>query len=197
MKSFTFHLDFVSPYAWLAFEQLPITLEGVSYAVDYRPLLLGAIFKQHGHQGPHGIAAKYDWVLRQTQWLAQAHGIAMQMPASHPFDPLPLLRLALACSQQGSISRHVACTVFRHVWQGEGADANDPQRLAALAEKLSPALDPAGPEVKALLRSNTSAALDEGVFGVPSFGLGSEVLWGFDALPMLRERLLQPPAVPA
>ena len=190
MKNFTFHLDFVSPYAWLAFEQLPIALEGVSYAVDYRPVLLGAIFKQHGHSGPHGIAAKYDWVLRQTQWLAGAHGITMQMPAKHPFDPLPLLRLALACSQEGSVSRHVAGTVFRHVWQAEGADANDPQRLAGLAQALAPVLDPNGPEVKALLRANTSSALEQGVFGVPSFSVDSEVLWGFDALPMLRERLL-------
>lgn len=193
MTPFTFHLDFVSPYAWLAFEHLPVALEGVAYAVDYRPVLLGAIFKQHGHAGPHGIAAKYAWVLRQTQWLAKSHGITLQMPASHPFDPLPLLRLALACSQGGSIGRHVAGTVFRHVWQGGGADANDPQRLAALAERLSPALDPAGPEVKALLRANTAAALDKNVFGVPSFEVDSDVLWGFDALPMLRERLLQNP----
>lgn len=193
MKSFVFHLDFVSPYAFLAFEQLPLALEGVSYAVDYRPLLLGAVFKQYGHAGPHGIAPKYDWVLRQSAWLAQAHGIGFRMPAEHPFDPLPLLRLALACSQDGSIGRQVAGRIFRHVWQGDGADANDAGRLAALAQSLSPALDPAGPEVKALLRANTASAVEKGVFGVPSFVVGADVLWGFDALPMLRERLLQNP----
>jgi len=193
MQSFAFHLDFVSPYAYLAFEHLPVALEGVSYATDYRPVLLGAIFKQHGHAGPHGIAAKYAWVLRQSRWLAQAHGIVLQMPAEHPFDPLPLLRLALACSDDGSINRHVAGTVFRHVWQGQGADANDPERLAALAAALSPRHDPAGPEVKAMLRANTAAALDAGVFGVPAFVVGRDVLWGFDAVPMLRARLQQDP----
>ncbi|WPB57967.1 DsbA family protein [Xylophilus sp. GOD-11R] len=193
MQTFGFHLDFVSPYAFLAFEQLPKALEGCSYATDYRPVLLGAIFKQHGHQGPHGIAPKYDWVLRQTRWLAHAHGIAMQMPAAHPFDPLPLLRLALACSDDGSISRRVAAAVFRHVWQGNGADANDPARLAALADALSPQHDPASPEVKTMLRANTQAALEAGVFGVPGFTVGRDVLWGFDALPMLRARLLRDP----
>ena len=193
MQAFTFHLDFVSPYAFLACEQLPLALEGVSYAADYRPLLLGAVFRQHGHAGPRGIAPKYDWVLRQSAWLAKAHGIGFAMPAQHPFDPLPLLRLALACSHDGSISRHVAGRIFRHVWQGDGADANDPGRLAVLTAALSPALDPAGPEVKALLRANTAAALEKGVFGVPTFVVGSDVLWGFDALPMLKERLLQNP----
>lgn len=193
MQSCAFHLDFVSPYAYLAFEQLPAALEGCSYATEYRPVLLGAIFKEHGHEGPHGIAPKYAWVLRQTQWLAHAHGIALQAPASHPFNPVPLLRLALACSDDGSISRHVAGTIFRHVWQGQGADANDPARVAALTATLSPKHDPSGPEVKAMLRGNTSAAVQAGVFGVPTFVVGQDVLWGFDALPMLRARLLRDP----
>ena len=196
MRTFTFHLDFVSPYAYLAFEQLPQALEGVSYAVEHRPVLLGAILKQLGHAGPHGIAPKYDWVLRQTRWLAHAHGIPLRMPAAHPFDPLPLLRLALACSDDGAVSRHVAASVFRHVWQADGdvpRDPNDADRLAALSAALSPRHDPAGPEVKAMLRGNTAAAIDAGVFGVPGFTVGREVLWGFDALPMLRARLLGDP----
>ncbi|MCZ2497157.1 2-hydroxychromene-2-carboxylate isomerase [Xylophilus sp. Kf1] len=195
MQAFTFHLDFVSPYAYLAFEQLPVALEGVSYAVDYRPLLLGAVLRHHGHAGPHGIAPKYDWVLRQTAWLARAHGIDFRLPSPHPFDPQPLLRLALACSQDGAIGRRVASRIFAHVWRDDAGttDANDPARLAALGAALAPALDPDGPQVRALLRANTAAALEKGVFGVPAFEVGGEVLWGFDALPMLRERLLQNP----
>ena len=37
MKRITFYLDFVSPYAWLAFERLPESLQGLSYSVAYRP----------------------------------------------------------------------------------------------------------------------------------------------------------------
>lgn len=40
MKHITFYLDFVSPHANLAFEELPRTLMGLSYAVRYRPLLV-------------------------------------------------------------------------------------------------------------------------------------------------------------
>ena len=58
MRHITFYLDVVSPYAWLAFERLPEVLEGLSYSVEYRPVLLGALLKQHGNPGPAGIAPK-------------------------------------------------------------------------------------------------------------------------------------------
>ena len=34
MKHITCYLDFVSPYAWLALEQMPKALQGLSYHVD-------------------------------------------------------------------------------------------------------------------------------------------------------------------
>lgn len=43
MKRITFYLDFISPHARLAFEELPRALMGLSYAVRYRPLLLADI----------------------------------------------------------------------------------------------------------------------------------------------------------
>jgi 2-hydroxychromene-2-carboxylate isomerase len=49
MRHITMHLDFVSPYAWLAFQQLPHTLAGLHCHVEYRPVLLGALLcDQHG-----------------------------------------------------------------------------------------------------------------------------------------------------
>src|SRR5690606_37191108 len=118
MKHVTFYLDFVSPYAWLAFERLPQELEGLSYHVVYRPVLLGALLQQHGNPGPAGIAPKRDWTYRHVAWLGHALGCGLDMPARHPFNPLPLLRQALACSGDGSINRFVAGAVQRHVWLG-------------------------------------------------------------------------------
>jgi len=73
--------------------------------------------------------------------------------------------------------------VLRHVWRG-GADAEDPERVAALAAQLSPRVDPAGDANKQRLREATDAALARGVFGVPTLGIGDKLLWGFDALDM-------------
>ncbi len=185
MKQITFHLDFISPYAYLAFESLPKALDGLSYSVDYKPVLFAALLKHHGQLGPAEIATKRDWSYRQVLWLAHRHGIEMEMPASHPFNPLPLLRLAIACGRDGRINRYVAETVFRHVWRG-GAEAADPQRLQALTRLIAPARDPASDDVKAQLKRNADEAIASGLFGVPALVVDGKVFWGFDALPMLR-----------
>jgi 2-hydroxychromene-2-carboxylate isomerase len=180
MKQVVFWFDVISPYAYLAFERLPQALAGCSYAVDYRPVLFGALLQHHDHKGPAEIEPKRAWTFRQVHWLAQQQGTPIDTPLRHPFNPLPLLRLALACGP----NRRVAEAVFRHVWLG-GADAVDTARLAALQATLSPARDPAGAEVKAALKANTDAAIAQGVFGVPTFQCDGRLFWGLDALPML------------
>lgn len=188
MKPITFWFDPVSPYAYLAFEQLPQALEGCSYAVTYRPLLFAGLLAHWGQKGPAEIEPKRVWTFRHVAWLARQHGIALDTPAVHPFNPLPLLRLALACGP----NRRVVEALMRHVWRG-GADAVDPARLAALTHALAPARDPASAAVKSELRAATDAAIARGIFGVPTFELDGRLFWGVDALPMLRAALLGDP----
>lgn len=192
MKHLDFYLDFISPYAYLAFEKLPEALEGISHSVRYRPVLLAGLLQHHGQLGPAEIAGKRAWTYRQVQWLAHAQGVEMQLPASHPFNPLGLLRLALACDAQGEPGRYVCETIFRHVWRG-GAEAADPLRLAQLTRELAPARDPQGEAVKAELRTRTEQALALGLFGVPGIVVDGHLFWGLDALPMLRAYLLGDP----
>ena len=191
MKHITFYLDFISPYAYLAFDQLPEALKGISYSVEYRPVLFAGMLKHHGQLGPAEIAPKRDWTYRQVMWLARSLRIPMQMPASHPFNPLPLLRLAIACnaSATGEVNRYVCETIFRHVWQG-GQDAGHVERFKALTEELSPAHDVQSEVVKNSLHNNTDDAIAQGVFGVPTIVVDDKVFWGLDALPMLRDYLL-------
>jgi 2-hydroxychromene-2-carboxylate isomerase len=188
MKHITFHLDFISPYAYLAFEQLPQVLEGLSYSVAYRPVFLGALLKHHGQLGPAEIPAKRAWTYRHVLWLGQAHGIAIELPASHPYNPLPHLRLALAATTDGDINRHVAETIFRDVWQG-GGEPGDAARLAALEARLRLQRDAGSEQVKARLKANTDEAIARGVFGVPTCEVDGRQFWGFDGLAMLRDYL--------
>ena len=188
MKRITFYLDFISPYAWLAFEELPQALMGLSYCVTYKPLLFAALLKHHGQLGPAEIPAKRDWTYRQVQWLAHSLGRTLDMPAAHPFNPLGLLRLAIATDPNGQPNRYVCETVFRHVWVG-GQDAGDATRLTALTQTLAPLRDPADASVKAQLRAHAEEAIAKGVFGVPSFEVDGRVFWGLDGLPILRAYL--------
>lgn len=188
MKHITFYLDFISPYAYLAFEELPIALMGLSYRVTYKPLLFAALLKHHGQLGPAEIAPKRDWTYRQVLWQAHSRGISMEMPAAHPFNPLGLLRLAIAMQEDGLPNRYVCETVFRHVWTG-GADASDGARLATLTSQLAPQRDPSDATVKDQLKAHAEDAIAAGVFGVPSMVVDGKVFWGLDALPMLRAYL--------
>jgi 2-hydroxychromene-2-carboxylate isomerase len=184
MKRIVFHFDPISPFVKLAFERLPQVLEGCSYEVEYRPVLFAGLLTAHGNKGPAEIEPKRQWTFRHVHWLAHQHGIAMQTPLQHPFNPLPLLRLALAAGP----NRRVVQAVLEHVWVG-GQDASDPARLAALREQLAPARDPDGADVKAELRALTDVAVADGVFGVPTCTLEGRHFWGLDALPMLRDAL--------
>jgi 2-hydroxychromene-2-carboxylate isomerase len=188
MKRITFYLDFISPYAWLAFEELPQALMGLSYSVTYKPLLFAALLKHHGQLGPAEIPAKRDWTYRHVQWLAQSKGHTLDLPASHPFNPLGLLRLALATNARGQPNRYVCETLFKHVWLG-GADAADTARLVEVTQQLAPARDPMDDSVKAQLRAHADEAIAAGVFGVPAFEVDGKVFWGLDGLPMLRAYL--------
>ena len=184
MQNIVFHFDPISPFVYLAVHRLPEALQGCSYAVEYRPVLFAALLKHWGHKGPAEIEPKRAWTFRQVQWLAQQHGLPLHTPLQHPFNPLPLLRLALAAGP----NRRVVEAVLAHVWQG-GGDANDATRLAALREHLAPARDPDGVEVKDELRALTEQAVHEGLFGVPTLTLQGRHFWGLDALPMLRDAL--------
>ena len=186
MKHITVYLDFNSPYAYLAFERLPVALMGHSYSVSYKPVLFAVLLKHHGQLGPAEMPSKRDWTYRQVLWLAHQHGIEMQLPASHPFNPLALLRLAVACENHGLPNRYVCETLLRHVWRG-GAEAGDATRLQALTQSLSPSRAASGEDVKAQLKAHTDEAIARGVFGVPTFAVDDRLFWGLDALPMLRD----------
>jgi 2-hydroxychromene-2-carboxylate isomerase len=184
VKHIVFYFDVLSPYAYLAFERMPQVLEGISHEVEYRPLLFAGLLAHWGQKGPAEIEPKRAWTFRQIHWLAAQHGIPLQTPPVHPFNPLALQRLALACGP----NRRVVEAIFRHVWVG-GADAADPARLAELTQGLAPARDPQGDDVKAELRQHTEAAAAAGIFGVPTLACEGRLFWGVDALPMLRDAL--------
>ena len=199
LHDITFWFDPISPYAYLAFERLPEVLMGLSVNVRYKPLLFAGLLKAHGQRGPAEIPPKRDWTYRQVVWLGHHHGIRLEMPAAHPFNPLALLRLALACATPdapGECNRYVAEQVFHHVWRG-GLDPNEPTRLAALEGLLQdhmqqrgkPWLGPDSDAVKQRLRANSEEALAQGLFGVPALVVDGRVFWGFDGLPMLRDYL--------
>ena len=174
------YFDFVSPFAYLQSEQLAALAPRI--AVRYRPVLFAGLLDAHGQKGPAEIAAKRDFTYRFVVWQAGKLGIPLKFPPEHPFNPLALLRLALACDCEAQAVQRI----FRFVWR-DGRLPDLPIEWAALTDELGirdGATRIAAAEVKEALRRNTDEAIARGVFGVPTLLIGSELFWGADATAM-------------
>jgi 2-hydroxychromene-2-carboxylate isomerase len=180
--------DVISPYAYLSLQQLPRLPAGTE--LELVPVLFAGLLNHYGQLGPAEIAPKRRFTYRFVVWRARKSGVQLKVPPAHPFNPLSALRLIIAA---GADMRAVR-TGFDFVW-ARGLDVSDQSVLADLARELGiadmqAALD--DPNVKQTLRRNTEWAAERGVFGVPSFVIGSETIWGQDAFEMVLDYLRDP-----
>jgi 2-hydroxychromene-2-carboxylate isomerase len=174
------YFDFISPFAYLQSERLATLAPRIE--IRYRPVLFAALLDAHGHKGPAEIPAKRRFVYRQCLWQAARQGTPLRFPHEHPFNPLPLLRLAIACDSTAAAVHRI----FRFVWR-DGRLPDLPIEWAELVADLGLAHAEersASREVKDELRRNTDEAIERGVFGVPTLYLGGEIFWGADATAM-------------
>lgn len=174
------YFDFISPFAYLQSEQLPSLAPRIE--IRYKPVLFAGLLGANGQKGPAEIAAKRTFTYRFCLWQARSLGIPFKFPPEHPFNPLPLLRLAIACdSSPAAIHR-----IFRFVW-ADGRLPDLPIEWAELTAELgvrdADARIGSAP-VKDELRRNTDEAIARGVFGVPTLAIGGELFWGADATAM-------------
>ena len=186
MRTLTLYVDFISPYSYFAVKRLRELPPDVR--IEPRPVLFAALLQHFGHKGPAEIDSKRRYAYRSCIWSARQLGIPFRFPASHPFNSLHHLRLALAA---GPTVENVT-RIFEAIWT-TGAEAGDPAAFADLARSLGVERDRLGlPEVKDGLRRNTEEAVRRGVFGVPTFEVEGELFWGADAIGFLNAFLADP-----
>ena len=173
--------DVISPFAYLALKQMDSLLPK-DMRVEFVPVLLAGLLNHYGQKGPAEIGPKRRFTYRFALWRARKLGIEMRLPPAHPFNPLAALRLIIAAGNRRPAIERVFDCVFV-----EGKDVSDPAVIGALATELG-ILDCqsaiTAPQVKQQLHDNTSLAVQNGVFGVPTLLIGAEVFWGHDALEM-------------
>jgi 2-hydroxychromene-2-carboxylate isomerase len=190
MRMLDWYYDFISPYSYLQCTTFPALPAGVQ--VRLKPVLFAALLDQAGTLGPAEIPGKREHTYRQTLWLAQRHGVPMRLPPRHPFNPLSVLRLAIALDAPLTTVRRI----FDFIW-AEGRDPSDPSEFAALANSLGVAdagARIADQSVKTRLKSNTDEAIAAGVWGVPTFAIDGFCFWGFDSGQMMLDYLTDPSA---
>jgi 2-hydroxychromene-2-carboxylate isomerase len=175
VRQANWYFDFISPYAYFGLFELERF--GGDVRIDYRPVLFAGLLNHWGQRGPAEIPGKRTWTYRWCTWYAAQRGIPFKLPQAHPFNPLGYLRLAIAANCEPAAIRRI----FEQLWT-TAADPADPRRLEELAASLGIARERlAEPRVKESLRSNTDAAIADGVFGVPTLVIDGEAFWGADA----------------
>ena len=188
-----FFFDFISPYAYLAYPEVRAVASRTGARLELRPTLFAALLDAHGNKGPAEIPAKREYVFKHVSRLAHAAGRPLQPPPAHPFNPLLALRLA-GLPMPDPEREALVERLYDMTWGG-GSGVTEPADLVDAANALG--LDgaalveaAASPAAKATLRATTQAAVDRGVFGVPTMLYGDELFWGLDAVPHL-ERFIR------
>lgn len=179
----SWYYDFISPFAYLQHEALKVIRQNrPDFAFTPVPVLFAGLLKHHEHKGPAEIESKRRMTYRYCAWYAARHGIPFRMPAMHPFNPLPFLRLAISRDNDPA----VVDRLFHHIWvdSADDPDFASPEAIRALPGFENAMEEIARAAVKDRLKTNTGEAIAAGVFGVPTLCVGSEMFWGLDMTEM-------------
>jgi 2-hydroxychromene-2-carboxylate isomerase len=184
-KTVAWYFDFISPFAYLQWQILQRQTTG--FTLQPIPTLFAGLLAHWDNKGPVEILPKRQWTYEHCLWIAHRHSIPMQLPAQHPFNPLPLLRLCIAKKND-----HVVVDrLFRYVWQEGHLPSEEHAWQALLNELQITQTEIETAEVKDSLRRHGDLAIAAGVFGVPTAVVNQQCFWGVDATDMLIAYLQQ------
>ncbi len=190
-----FIFDFGSPNAYLAYRALPPILERNGARLAISPCLLGGIFKATGNQAPGvafaGVKGKLDYETLEMRRFIARHAIdKFRLNPHFPVNTLMLMRGLVAAREAGEEAAYLEMGL-QGLWE-EGLKLDDREVLARRIDEAglnSASLLAAAQtdRVKLKLADNTAAAVARGVFGIPTFFVGSEMFFGKERLGQVEE----------
>jgi 2-hydroxychromene-2-carboxylate isomerase len=182
-----FWFEFASTYSYLAAARVEEVACAAGAPLVWKPFLLGPIFRAQGwNDSPFNIyPAKGRYMWRDVERGCEKYGLPFRRPSQFPRNGLLAARVACAAAAEPWCPAFVRA-VYRANF-AEDRDISDASTLAALID----ALDASGrewiaraqtAEVKERLRAQTEDAQRLGIFGAPTFAVGTELFWGNDHL---------------
>ncbi|GAB5453557.1 MAG: 2-hydroxychromene-2-carboxylate isomerase [Halioglobus sp.] len=197
MATVEFVFDFGSPNAYLSYKVLPDILARTGGTLALTPVLLGGVFKLTGNQPPMqafgGVQGKLEYEQIETQRFIARHKLtAFTFNPHFPVNTIAIMRGLFAAQELGCEARYVD-VVLAAMWE-EGlkmddapvvhtalqAGGLDADVIVALTQTQS---------IKDQLKANTQNAVGRGVYGVPTFFVGSDMFFGKDRLGQVEEAL--------
>lgn len=189
-----FYFDFSSPFAYLAANKINDVAKLYGREVDWRPTLLGAVFKLNGNAPTLDQPLKGEYARRDLARCARLLGLPLQLPERFPFLSVPAARATYWLKDRDeSLAQKFALALFNAAFQ-QGRDISKLDAVLAIAadngidaEELKAAL--ATPEIKERLKTEVDKSIEAGVCGAPFFIVDGEPFWGADRIDHLERWL--------
>lgn len=195
MKQVEFFFDVGSPFSHIAWRALPEIAARTGAEIVWRPILIGGVFKATGNVSPMTVPAKGSYSTIDLYRWAEYYGIPFQMNPHFPINTLPLMRGATAMLMRGPKALEAYLDAIYPAMFEQPVNLGEPAEIGKVLARAG--IDPQAlmaeigtDAVKDKLRTDTDDAVQRGVFGAPTFFVGTEMYWGQDRL-MFVERALQ------
>ncbi|MDG5498412.1 2-hydroxychromene-2-carboxylate isomerase [Marinobacter sp. BGYM27] len=184
-KRIEFFFDVGSPASYIGWTQIAAIAERNNAELEWKPMLLGAVFQATGNQSPAAVPAKGRYSRMDLQRYAQDYGVTLNFNPFFPVNTLLLMRGAVAYMDTPRFQDYLNA-VFTGLWIDE-LDMGQPEVVAKVLSKagfdsqevLVKCNDQA---TKDKLKAITSEAIERGVFGAPTTFVGDEMFFGQDRL---------------
>ena len=197
--SVEFHFDFGSPNAYFSHCVIPEIEQRTGARFTYVPVLLGGLFRATNNKSPMeafaGILNKSEYNKRETERFIAKHGInKYRFNSNFPVNTLHIMRGAIYAMNNGIGEKYIDC-IYSAMWE-QDQNMADPDMIAKVLSNAGlPAQEiiegTADPAIKQQLIDNTSASVERGNFGSPTFFVGDEMFFGKDKLRDAEEEILQ------
>lgn len=192
MKTVDFYFDLSSPYSYLAATQIGPLAARHGATVNWKPVVLAAVFKAAGNVMPATSPPKAQNMFVDLGRWARRYGVPFVMSSRFPLNTVKPERLIVAAGGTGR-APELALALFRAMWVDD-RDISAEAEMRAVAEAagfdagaLLAAIETQ--PVKDGLRANTDEAIARGMFGAPAFFVGDELFWGNDRLDFVEDAL--------
>jgi 2-hydroxychromene-2-carboxylate isomerase len=193
-----FYFDYSSPYGYIAAMKIDAFAARHKRSVNWKPVLLGAVFKVTGAQPLPTLPLKGEYALRDIPRSARFHGLAYRHPSKFPIaGQAPARAFYWVDDRDPALAHQLARTLYEAYFVND-LDISSPAVTADVAAKLGLSRDDllaaiASDSVKARLKTEVEAALARNVFGSPYFIIDGEPFWGVDRFDQMERWLTHGP----
>jgi len=191
-----YYYSIASPFSYLALERFLSLVKKYNLEIEEKPLdLVGKIFSNTGGLPvPKRHPSRQKYRLIEIDRIAKKFNVKINKQPKFfpPSDPhLPAKFVIAACKKGDKLRFGKTC--LEYIWSLE-KDISDYKILEEICEKLKLNFEEIknlalSDEIDLKYKKNSKDAIDQNVFGAPSYVFENEIFWGQDRLEYLEDAI--------